>query len=39
MKPPLISLENVALAYGKGAARQVILDETNLRIEAGDFVA
>ena len=37
--PPLISLENVALSYGKGAARQVILDETNLRIDAGDFVA
>ena len=39
MTQPLISLENVALAYGKGAARQVILDETNLRIDAGDFVA
>ena len=39
MTPPLVSLENVALAYGRGAARQVVLDETNLRIDTGDFVA
>jgi len=32
-------LQNVALSYGIGAARQLILDKTNLRIDAGDFVA
>lgn len=36
---PLIALDNVALTYGKGDQRQIILDQTNLRIDAGDFVA
>jgi NitT/TauT family transport system ATP-binding protein len=37
--PPLIALENVALSYGAGERRQIILDRTDLRIDAGDFVA
>jgi NitT/TauT family transport system ATP-binding protein len=36
---PLVSIENVTLSYGAGARRQLILDQTNLRIDTGDFVA
>ena len=36
---PLVSLQNVLLAYGTAEKRQVILDETNLTINKGDFVA
>ncbi|MDT2022151.1 ABC transporter ATP-binding protein [Methylocella sp. CPCC 101449] len=36
---PLVSLQNVMLAYGTAQQRQVILDETDLTINQGDFVA
>lgn len=36
---PLVSLQNVMLAYGTAHQRQVILDETDLTINQGDFVA
>jgi NitT/TauT family transport system ATP-binding protein len=36
---PLVSLQDVALAYGKPDKRQIILEATNLTIDKGDFVA
>ena len=39
MASPLISIENVTLAYGPQTARQIILDQTSFRINQGDFVA
>jgi len=36
---PLVSLQDVLLAYGTGEKRQVILAETNLTINQGDFIA
>ena len=36
---PLVSLEDVTVAFGKGAGRSVALAETDLKIATGDFVA
>ena len=36
---PLVSLDNVTLAYGAGGQRQVILDRTDFSINQGEFVA
>src|SRR5512146_1743359 len=37
MSSPLVSLERVRKAYGSGAARQVVLDDFSLELEAGEF--
>jgi NitT/TauT family transport system ATP-binding protein len=37
--PPFVALDDVTLAYGQGAARQLILDKTDLVVTQGDFVA
>jgi len=34
---PLVSLDRVRKAYGSGAARQLVLDELSLSMEAGEF--
>lgn len=36
---PLVTLDDVTVAYGVGANRQIILSETSLLIQQGDFVA
>jgi NitT/TauT family transport system ATP-binding protein len=36
---PLVSLENVTLAYGRPEQPQIILDNTNLAIDQGGFLA
>ncbi|HEX4369635.1 MAG TPA: ABC transporter ATP-binding protein [Rhodopila sp.] len=37
--PPLVTLQNVTLTYGKPEQPQIILDKTDLTIDQGDFVA
>jgi putative ABC transport system ATP-binding protein len=34
---PLVSIEQARKAYGEGAARQLVLDELSLTLEAGEF--
>lgn len=36
---PLVSLQNVTLAYGTPSEPQIVLDETDLAIQQGDFLA
>jgi nitrate/nitrite transport system ATP-binding protein len=36
---PLLELKNVCKSYGQGAARASILDNINLKIKAGEFIA
>lgn len=38
MPEPLVILESVSKSYGGGAARQLVLDDLSLEMEAGEFV-